>query len=130
MRVLIREFKGENSELYLLIENRRIMFGKCEASVKIWNEETSVPILTKGVKVKNTHIVITVGENISCSGGQSVETLQKARSIELLTDLQRENGNYERVTINIQPNEIDMDTGTWECEVQDFPTRQKLIEFR
>lgn len=124
---LINSFAGEDNELYITLGNNRYKFGECDITFKVYKESKVVPILNHDTEIKSYKIVIIVGDNLQCVKGQGIETLPDARALELVSKIRHSDGTSEKLTMNIQPNEIEVD-GEWECELVDPEAKKKILK--
>jgi hypothetical protein len=130
METLIKTLYGENGELYTTAKGRRILLTRVVPKFELYEHTTSVPVLGKigyGVKTRRFTLVICPGENTTRA--VDADFLRSVSRFDLVVDMQREDGIFERMKFDgLIPQEIDLD-GDWVFESDNADMVKKLLEF-
>jgi len=118
MQVLIKTLKGENGELYAVIDGRRVLLAKCNLRVEVYEHSQKVNILgAQGYRVKKHNSALVICAVTETTRDVDVDYLQKISHFEVLGDFQREDGIFERVVFDsLSPVDIDLH-GNWVFDV-------------
>ena len=121
MRRLLKTLYLENGELYATIGGNRILFANCEPKVEIYEDIHNIKTIgINGYKVKTRKFTIVLCNEIEFSRNVDVELLNRITEFNLLADIQRKDGVFERLTFdNLIPDELDLN-GEWSFEVSQY----------
>ena len=126
MLKIINRLGLEEAELYVTIDNNRVMLASCEAKLELREESENIKVLnSRNCKVKKRKFTILLCDDMEYTRDITINTLRKIRDYGLKFDLQKENGIFESFYIDrLVPKEIDID-GEWVFDVDDIPNEVK-----
>jgi len=129
MQILIETLYGENGELYATRDGRRILLAKCSPELRIYEHSQRVNILGKpgyGVKTYNSVLTLLPTPETTCA--VDVDFLRGISQFEMVCDIQRTDGIFERMKFgNLDPEEIAL-YGDWTFNISGTPDMiQRLL---
>jgi hypothetical protein len=131
LETLIKTIQAEKGELYVIINSRRILLANCKPQIEIYEKSANIPILgEKRYRVKSIHSAIIICPDQETTREVDEKFLCTISRFELITDIQRTDGVFERVMFDsLMPKEIDL-CGDWRFDITDSPTLiRKLLIF-
>lgn len=128
MLKIINRLGFEEAELYVTIDNNRVILARCEAKLELCEESENIKVLnSRSCKVKKRKFAIILCDDMEYTRDITIDTLRKIKDYGLKFDLQKENGIFESFYIDrLVPKEIDID-GEWVFDVDDIPNEVKEI---
>lgn len=118
MKRLLKTLHLENGELYATISNNRVLFANCKLKIEIYENVHNIRAVgINGYKVRKRNITIVLCNKMEFSRNVDIELFNKITRFELLADIQRKDGIFERLIFDdLIPNDLDLD-GEWSFEV-------------
>ena len=128
MQRLIKTLYGERGELYAITNGRRTLLARCQPRIEIMEDIHTVNAIgRRSCDVKKRHITLALCNGMDFTRDVGMEFLNTVSGFELLTDIQRTDGVFERIPFNnLFPLEIDLD-GEWSFEIEDSALTKKLM---
>ncbi|MDO4765170.1 MAG: hypothetical protein Q4A29_03850 [Eubacteriales bacterium] len=114
MKILIDTIKTENAELYSIENGKRYLYAKPVAKIEHYEEQTKMALLgSLSCKVRKRRITLAV-----LGVHATIEKLEKITRFELIADIQRPDGVYQRIRFDkLIPVDLDLD-GEWTFETE------------
>lgn len=118
MERLIKTVELKNCELYGTVGESRYLLAKCKAEIEIYEESRNIPTLGKrGCNIRKRHFSIILCEDPGAGLNVDIEFLKNVGCFDLVGNVLRKDGIYERMIFNnIDPVDIDLD-GDWRFDV-------------
>lgn len=128
MRRLLKTLYLENGELYATIGDNRALLANCETKVEIYEDIHNIKSIgVKGYNAKTRHITLVLCNDMVFTREVNIDLLNKITEFNLLADIQRQDGIFERLTFdNLIPDELDLD-GEWSFEVSPYSDITKKL---
>jgi hypothetical protein len=119
---LIKTLNGENGELFAVTDGRRFMIARCRPKIELYEYAQEIKILgARPGAVKTHHSAIVLCPEPETVGSIDADYLSAVSRFELVCDVRRGDGKFERTTFdNLIPDEIDLD-GDWVFEAAGSP---------
>ena len=115
MQILIKTIRAENAGLYRIKDGRRILFARPQTRIELYEDVKEIPVLgAAACKVRKRRAVLVLCSGIMAGMAELEDTL----TFEMIADIQRPDGVYERMHFDrLIPQEIDLD-GEWKFETE------------
>ena len=128
MLKIINRLGLEKAELYVTIDNNRVMLANCEAKMELYEESENIKVLnSQNCKVRKRKFTIILCDDMEYTRDITIDILRKIKDYSLKFDLQRDDGIFESFYIDrLVPKEIDID-GEWVFDVEDIPNEVKKM---
>lgn len=128
MLKIINRLGLEKAELYVTIDNNRVMLARCETKLELREESENIKVLnSRSCKVKKRKFAIILCDDMEYTRDITIDTLRKIKAYGLKFDLQKEDGVFENFYVDrLVPKEIDID-GEWVFDVDDIPAEVKKM---
>ena len=124
MKTLVKRLYGKNSSIYTVKDGRRTRLSDCETRIEIYEETKRLSALGGGVLKKYSVAVALCGDVDA-----EEDDIKDVSSFDVVTDLKRVDGIYERMFLdNLTPVEIDL-FGDWTFEISDRKQIDNLTGF-
>ncbi|MGN1383635.1 MAG: hypothetical protein ACI4W2_12555 [Eubacterium sp.] len=130
-KTLVKTWNINDGAVYSVIGPQRFKLADCNVRIEYYIEKKDTPkMLGSTPKYVKRHIYLTVCDTESFTREIDDEYLQNVSSFDLTADIQRPDGQYERLYMNnAELLEVDEDFGTWTFEVKlDNQAKELLIE--
>lgn len=131
MKTLIKTLDVERGKLMAVRDGRRVMICECSARAEVYEVSANVPVLG----VVGYEIKLTYNAALRCADGIATrpldaEYLRSVSRFELIGDIQRAGGEYERMVFDcIGLDGFDLHRGTWEFGITDRGMVDRLLVF-
>lgn len=114
---LIRTLRLEEGKLYGTVGDQRIALACCEPRVEIYEHRQDIPVVNRhSYGVKKIHAAIVLCPTPETTRIVDAEYLSRVSRFELSADIQRQDGIFEALRLDLEPTEIDLD-GDWTFEL-------------
>ena len=100
MTTLIKTLPCENTRLFYVTDGRRIKLSDCEAEIQIYEELTDIPVLGANAKMKKYHTSLVICSEHKYTRQIDEKFLSSVDCFDLCTDIQREDGIFERINFS------------------------------
>jgi len=131
IKTLVKTLKAENSELFVIKGSQRLLLASCQVKLHVYEFSQKVTAIgTNGYQLKvNTSVVVECSD-LETTRNVDADFLKDVSRFEVVTNIQRSDGVFERITFdNLHPFEIDLH-GDWEFEViEQYDLVKKLAAF-
>jgi len=116
--------------LFYIYDGRRVLLAKCRPVIEIHETSTPVNVLgSQGASMKTYHIALVLCDDREETREVDAEFINIISHFEFTCDIQRIDGNFERINFDaISPGEIILD-GDWKFESARQDIIKKLLAF-
>lgn len=124
---LVKTLRLEDGKLYGTVGDQRVTLAYCEPRVEIYEHRQDIPVMNKrSYGVKKMHAAIVLCPTPETTRAVDAEYLSRVSRFELSADIQRQDGIFETLRLDLEPTEIDLD-GDWEFELIGSPELIKKL---
>lgn len=131
MTILVKTLVCEKGEIFAIMESRRVLLAHCRINVEIFENSQSVSVLgAQGYKVKTHYSMSLCCESPEATCDVDVDYLRSVDRFEVVADIQRLDGIFERVQFDsLIPANIDLH-GDWTFDyIGSYEHVKKLLVF-
>lgn len=127
MKALIKTINGKSCEIYAISHHNRVLIGKAEPTIEIYEECVEVPTIgTHNIRCKSTHLSICICPNPGTEMSLAKDVLNGLTAFDLSMMLPR----YDDVLIPFVLHNIveaDISLEQWVFEITDSETVKRLL---
>lgn len=123
-KILIDTLELTSGAIYITISNNRFKLSDCSVKVELYEHHYPVSVIGgKGIKKYKVSLILC--DDIDDSDCD----LQKVSGYDIIAEIRRKDGVYERLVFgSVVPVELE-EHGTWSFEVTDYEMIKKLFTF-
>lgn len=127
MKELIKTINGTSCEIFAISHHNRILIGKAEPKIEIYEESVDVPTIgTSNIRCKRTYLSVCICPDPIMEKGITDEVLNGLTAFDLSMLLPRKDDVFIPFTLN-GITSADISPEEWVFEITDVETVKRLL---